>query len=103
METEGEKERKSETKKELQSSPYDKRSALIVGEKIERIGNTLFPTTVSWNARKKRRDDNASISDICRKVVVSCGVHCGGSGGEFGKNRCRCHVTREKGATVLKL
>ena len=102
METEEEKERKNVTKK-LQSSPYDKRSALIVGEMIERIGSTLLPTTVSWNARKKRRDDNASISDIYRKVVVSCGIHYGGGGGEFGKNRCRCHTTREKGAPVLNL
>ena len=103
METEEEKERKNMTKKELQSSPFDKRSVLIVGEMIEQIGSTLLLTTVSWNARKKRRDDNASISNICRKVVVSCGVHCGGDGDEFGKNNCRCHVTREKGATVLKL
>ena len=66
METEEEEERKNVTKKELQSSPYDKDSALIVGEMIERIGSSLLPTTVSWNARKKRQDDNASISDICR-------------------------------------
>ena len=66
METEEEEERKNVTKKKLQSSPYDKDSALIVGEMIERIGSSLLPTTVSWNARKKRQDDNASISDICR-------------------------------------
>ena len=65
METEEEGERKNETKEELQSSPYEKRSALIVGEMIERIGNSLRPTTVSRNARKKRRDYSASISDIC--------------------------------------
>ena len=53
METEEEKERKNETKKELQLSPYDKRSALIVGEMIEWIGSSLLPTTVSWNAQKK--------------------------------------------------
>ena len=53
METEEEEERKNVTKKELQSSPYDKDSALIVGEMIERIGSSLLPTTVSWNARKK--------------------------------------------------
>ena len=96
METEEEEERKNVTKKELQSSPYDKRSALIVREMIERIGSSLLPTTVSWNERKRHRDDNASISDICQKAVVSCGVHCGGGGGEFGKNRFGCHVTRKK-------
>ena len=47
METEEEEERKNETKKELQSSPYNKRSALIVEEMIERIGSSLLPTTVS--------------------------------------------------------
>ena len=46
METEEEEERKNVTKKELQSSPYDKDSALIVGEMIERIGSTPLPTTV---------------------------------------------------------
>ena len=47
-------------------------------------------------AKKKRRNDNASISDICRKVVVSCGVQCGGGGGEFCKNITLCGSRREK-------
>ena len=64
METKEEEEGKNETKQELQSSPYDKRSVLIVGEMIERIGSSLFRTTVSWNAPKKCRDDSASIRDI---------------------------------------
>ena len=38
-------------------------------------------------AEKRRQVDSASVSDICRSVVVSCGVHCGGGGGDFVKNR----------------
>ena len=34
------------------------------------------------------RVDSASISDICQQGIVSCGVHYGGGGGDFMKNRC---------------
>ena len=87
METEEEEERQNKTK-ELQSSPYDERFGTD-SRGNDRADRKLAASKygVLERAKKNRQYDNASISDICRKVVVSCGVHCGG-GGEVAKNRC---------------
>ena len=60
--------------------------------------NRKFPSDhcVLVFPEKKHRVDNASVSDICRYGVVCGCVHFDGCGGEFGKNRCGCHLTRDK-------
>ena len=66
----------------------------MVGEMIVRIVSTLLQTTVSWKTLKKNcRVDNASVSDICRYGIVSCGGCFDCSGGEFVKNHRGYHVT----------
>ena len=70
METKEEEERKNETKQELKSSPYDKRSVLIVGEMIERIGSSLLPTTVSWNALKHAEITALLLAIYADKLLV---------------------------------
>ena len=60
--------------------------------------NRKFPSDhcVLVFPEKRHRVDNASVSDICRYGVVCGCVHFDGCGGEFGKNRCGCHLTRDK-------
>ena len=61
---------------------------------IVRIVSSLLKTVVSWNVpKKKRRVDNASVSDICRKGIDNSGGHFDCGGGEFVIDRCECHVT----------
>ena len=69
----------------------------MVGGIIVRIVSSLLKTVVSWNVpEKKRRVDNASVSDICRKGIVSCGGHFDRGGGKLVKNRCGYHVTLKR-------
>ena len=66
METEEEEERQNVTK-ELQSSPYDERFGTD-SRGNDRADRKLAASNygVLERAEKKRRVDNASISDICR-------------------------------------
>ena len=54
---------------------------------------TAFDRGVLESADKRQRVDNASFSDMCQQIIVSCGGHCDRGGVEFVKNRCECHVT----------
>ena len=67
MDTKEEEEKKNVTKKELQSSPYDKRFGAD-SRGNDRADRKLAASNygVLERAEKKRRIDNASICNICR-------------------------------------
>ena len=64
----------------------------LVNDRANRT-RVVFDCGVLERVEKNRRVDNASVNNICRQVIVSCGGHFDRGGGEFVMNHCGCHLT----------
>ena len=74
------------------------------GRRNDRVDRKLatFDRGVLGRAEKSRRVNNASVSEICRQVIVSRGGYFDRGGDDFVQNRCEGHVTI-KGSACIKL